>query len=106
MRVHSEEIQCCIFPLQFKDYLCDDALIVEVWGRQKVKKNQMGALNTKELMVRERTGIQSSSVVCVFFFSIEQSTFDAFDATCIIFGTFFYQSLLLENYYAMFTETR
>ena len=67
MRVHSEEIQCCIFPLQFKDYLCDDALIVEVWGRQKVKKNQMGALNTKELMVRERTGIQSSSVVCVIF---------------------------------------
>ena len=40
---------------------------MEVWGRQKVKQNQMGALNTKELMVRERTGIQSSSVVCVIF---------------------------------------
>ena len=50
------------------DYLCNDALIVEVWGRQKVKKNQMGALNTKELMVRERTGIQSSSVVCDTFY--------------------------------------
>ncbi len=52
----------CLF--QFKDYLCKEALVLELWGRQKVNSKQAGAaLNTKELMVRERSTARAKTPV-------------------------------------------
>ena len=35
----------------------NDALVIEVWGRQKDESSANGDLNTKELMAREKTMI-------------------------------------------------
>lgn len=44
-----------MFPLQFVDYLQNEPLVVEVYGRQDAGPGTDKGLTTRELMVRDST---------------------------------------------------
>ena len=60
-------IDWLIVPFQFVEYLENDSLVVEVWGRYKPVDESAANLNTKELMAREKTIISGGQTARVSY---------------------------------------
>jgi len=51
------------FSFQFVDYLQNEALLIEVWGRQKDGTGSGAPLNTRELVTREMSMVDLKTKV-------------------------------------------
>lgn len=56
------------FSFQFVDYLQNEALIIEVWGRQKGGAGGGAPLSTRELVTREMSMVDLKTKVLNTFF--------------------------------------